>query len=169
MVPERHNAAKVLLFFDVGGSMDPHIRVMEELFSAARTEFKHLEYFYFHNCVYERLWRDNTRRHSETIATWDVLRTFASDDRVLFIGDASMSPYEIVYPGGSVEHWNEEAGQTWMQRVLTQFPRAAWLNPTPQAHWGYTQSIAMIHQAMEGRMYPLTLSGLVGAMTSLVR
>lgn len=169
MVPERHNAAKVLLFFDVGGSMDPHIRVMEELFSAARTEFKHLEYFYFHNCVYERLWRDNTRRHRDTIPTWDVIRTFSSDYRLIFIGDASMSPYEIVYPGGSVEHWNDEAGQAWMARLLEQFPRAAWLNPTPEQHWGYTQSISLVNQMMEERMYPLTLSGLETAMTNLVR
>jgi len=169
MVPERHNAAKVLLFLDSGGSMNPHVKVMEELFSAARTEFKHLEYFYFHNCIYERVWKDNTRRHSEIINTWDVMHTYASDYKVVFVGDASMSPYEIVYPGGSVEHWNEEAGAQWMERMLDIYAHAVWLNPVPEKWWANTQSVGMMRQLMNNRMFPLTLDGLDNAMRELSR
>jgi len=169
MVPERHNAVKVLLFLDVGGSMDPHVRTCEELFSAARTEFKHLEHFYFHNCPYERMWRDNRRRHDEVTATWDVLHTYPHDYKLILVGDASMSPYEITYPGGSVEHWNEEAGATWLQRLVGTYPHAVWLNPVPEGWWEYTTSTRMIQQLMSGRMYPLTLEGLDGAMRELSR
>jgi uncharacterized protein with von Willebrand factor type A (vWA) domain len=167
--PERHNAVKVLLFFDVGGSMDPHIELCEELFSAARTEFKHMEYFYFHNCLYERVWRDNRRRHSEVIPTHDVLHTYPHDYKVIFVGDASMSPYEIVYPGGSVEHWNEEAGEVWMRRLLNIYPHAVWLNPSPEKYWQYTASTGMLKELMENRMFPLTLEGLDAAMRELMR
>ncbi|MEQ8504031.1 MAG: VWA domain-containing protein [Rhodospirillales bacterium] len=169
MVPERHNAVKVLLFLDVGGSMNPHVRMVEELFSAARSEFKHLEYFYFHNCIYERVWKDNIRRRTETIPTWDVLHTYPSDYKIIFVGDASMSPYEIAYAGGSVEHWNEEAGALWMQRMLSVYHRAVWLNPVQEAWWGHTQSVDMIQRLMGGRMYPLTLDGLDRATRELVR
>jgi uncharacterized protein with von Willebrand factor type A (vWA) domain len=169
MVPERRNAVKVLLFLDVGGSMDDHIRVCEELFSAARTEFKHLEFFYFHNCMYERVWKDNRRRHSETLDTWEVLRTYPSDYRVIFVGDATMSPYEIVYPGGSVEHWNEEAGNVWMERMLRLYERAVWLNPQPRDVWDYYESIRVMKDLMEDRMFPLTIHGLDDAMRELGR
>ncbi len=169
MVPERHNAAKVLLFLDVGGSMDMHVKVLEELFSAARMEFKHLEYFYFHNCPYEAVWRDNRRRYNETTPTWDVLHTYPGDYRVIFVGDASMSPYEIAYPGGSVEYWNEESGAVWMDRILRVYPHAAWLNPVREDWWTHTQSIQMIQQLMSGRMFPLTLGGLDEAMRELNR
>lgn len=169
LVPERHNAAKVLLFLDVGGSMDMHVRVLEELFSAARMEFKHLEYFYFHNCPYEGVWRDNRRRHGEVTSTWDVLHTYPSDYRAIFVGDASMSPYEIAYPGGSVEHWNEESGMVWMDRLLRAYSHAVWLNPVKQAWWEHTQSIGMISQLMGERMYPLTIGGLDAAMLELNR
>ncbi|MBM3564801.1 MAG: VWA domain-containing protein [Alphaproteobacteria bacterium] len=169
MVPERHNAVKVLLFLDIGGSMDPHVRMMEELFSAARSEFKHLEYFYFHNCLYERVWKDNVRRHAETVPMAEVLRTYAADYRVLIVGDASMSPYEITHPGGSVEHWNEEAGAVWMQRLLDVYPKAVWLNPVPPAWWGGTASIGIIDRIMGGRMYPTTLNGLEAATRELAR
>jgi uncharacterized protein len=169
MVPERHNAVKVLLFLDVGGSMDPHVQICEELFSAARSEFKHLEYFYFHNCVYERVWCDNRRRHVEPMPTWDVLRTYPHDYKAIFVGDASMSPYEIVDAGGSVERWNDEAGITWLQRLLTVYPRSVWLNPTPEKWWDYTRSIAMIRQIFGERMFPLTLDGLDRAMRCLSR
>ena len=169
MVPERHNAVKVLLFLDVGGSMDDHVKACEELFSAARTEFKHLEYYYFHNCVYESVWRDNARRHDERIPMMEVLRTYPADYKLIFVGDASMSPYEVAYPGGAVEHWNEEPGEVWLRRVLAVWHRAVWLNPVPQASWPYTQSIGMIRQIMENRMYPLTLSGLDAAMSELKR
>ncbi len=169
MVPERRNAVKVLLFLDVGGSMDDHIRVCEELFSAARSEFKHLEFFYFHNCMYERVWKDNRRRHTETLDTWEVLHTYPSDYRVIFVGDATMSPYEIVYPGGSVEHWNEEAGNVWMERVLRIYERAVWLNPQPRDVWDYYESIRVMKELMEDRMYPLTLQGLDDAMRELGR
>lgn len=169
MVPERHNAVKVLLFLDVGGSMDPHVQVCEELFSAARAEFKHLEYFYFHNFVYERLWRDNRRRHAESTPTWDVLHTYPHDYKAIFVGDASMSPYEIVNEGGSVEHWNDEAGITWMQRILTVYPKAVWLNPAPEEWWQYTRSTQMIRQIFSERMFPLTLDGLDRAMRCLGR
>jgi uncharacterized protein with von Willebrand factor type A (vWA) domain len=167
--PERRNAVKVLLFLDVGGSMDWHIQVCEELFSAARTEFKHLEYFYFHNCLYERVWRENRRRFQATTPTFEVLHTYASDYKAIFVGDASMSPYEIVQPGGSVEHMNEEAGEAWMRRVLAAFPHAVWLNPVPEHTWQHTASIRLMRQLMGGRMYPLTLEGLDGAMRELGR
>ena len=167
--PERRNAVKVLLFLDVGGSMDWHVEKAEELFSAARSEFKHFEHYYFHNCPYERLWKENRRRHAETTPTLDVIRTFPSDYRVVFVGDASMSPYEIAMPGGSVEHWNEEAGQVWIERLTSHFAKAVWLNPLPRNQWGYTQSVGMIGRLFEGRMFPLTLEGLDGAMRALVR
>jgi uncharacterized protein with von Willebrand factor type A (vWA) domain len=167
--PERRNAVKVLLFFDVGGSMDWHIKACEELFSAARTEFKHLEYFYFHNCLYERVWRENRRRWQETTPTWDVLHTYAHDYKVIFVGDASMSPYEITVAGGSVEHMNPEPGELWMRRVVNTYPHAVWLNPVPERDWNYTASIRMLRMLMEGRMYPLTLEGLDSAMRELVR
>lgn len=167
LVPERHNAVKVLLFLDVGGSMDDHVRVCEELFSAARGEFKHLEYFYFHNCVYEGVWKDNSRRHSDRTPLLDVLHKYPADYKLILVGDATMSPYEIHYPGGSIEHWNEEAGATWMQRLLDTFPRAIWLNPEPRQRWDYTPSIRMISELMEERMYPLTVRGLEEAMREL--
>ncbi len=169
MVPERRNTIKVLLFFDVGGSMDDHVRICEELFSAARTEFKHMEYFYFHNCLYEGVWKNNHRRHSERIDTWDLLHTYPSDYKVIFIGDASMSPYEISYPGGSVEHMNPEPGSLWLQRLTQVYEHAIWLNPTPEKYWPYTPSIDMIKQLFAERMYPLTLEGLDTAMRELVR
>ena len=167
MVPERHNATKVLLFLDIGGSMDDHVRICEELFSAAGSEFKHLEYFYFHNCVYESVWKDNRRRHDERIPTMDVLHKYPADYKLILVGDATMSPYEIQHPGGSVEHWNEEAGATWMQRLLNNYPKAIWLNPEPVQRWPYTQSIQMLSQMMENRMYPLTISGLERGMRAL--
>jgi uncharacterized protein with von Willebrand factor type A (vWA) domain len=167
MVPERHNAVKVLLFLDIGGSMDDHIRTCEQLFSAARVEFKHLEYFYFHNFLYERVWRDNRRRAAERLATWEVLHTYPHDYKVIFVGDATMSPYEIVYPGGSVEHSNEEAGAVWMQRLLTVYPQTIWLNPQPEAVWDYHESIRITRQLMGERMFPLTLEGLDRGMRQL--
>jgi hypothetical protein len=169
LVPERHNTVKVLLYFDIGGSMDPHVRLCEELFSAARTEFKHMEHYYFHNCLYEEVWRDNRRRHHEKLATWDVLRKFGADYKVIFIGDATMSPYELTYPGGSVEHWNEEPGALWLSRVTQTFASCVWLNPTPQAHWDYSPSIGLVRELLSGRMFPLTLSGLDAAMRELGR
>lgn len=169
MRAERHNAVKVLIFFDVGGSMSPHVRTMEELFSAVRSEFKHLEYFYFHNFLYERVWRDNRRRQTNTTPTWEVLRTFPHDYKVVIVGDASMSPYEIVMPGGSVEHWNEEAGAVWLQRLLRVYPKTVWLNPIKKDWWGHTQSVSMIQNLMEDRMFPLTLAGLEDAMRELAR
>jgi hypothetical protein len=169
LVPERHNLVKVLLFFDVGGSMDAHIRVCEELFSAARSEFKHMEFFYFHNCLYEAVWKDNRRRHNEIIPTWDVLHKFPQDYKVVFVGDATMSPYEITYPGGSVEHWNEEAGGVWLDRVGQIYPHVVWLNPIPTKHWEYTPSIGLMRQLLADRMYPLTLAGLDSAMRELGR
>jgi uncharacterized protein with von Willebrand factor type A (vWA) domain len=167
--PERRNAVKVLLFLDVGGSMDWHIEKAEELFSAARSEFKHFEHFYFHNCVYERVWKENRRRQQETIPTQDIIRTYGSDYRVVFVGDASMSPYEIVMQGSSVEHWNDEAGQVWLNRILTHFPKSVWLNPVPENHWGYTQSIAILRRIFAQRMFPLSLEGIDNAMRALVR
>jgi len=169
MRPERHNAVKVLLFFDIGGSMDWHVKAVEELFSAARSEFKHMEHFYFHNCLYERVWKENRRRWNETTPTWDVLHTYPHDYKVIFVGDAAMSPYEIVAAGGSVEHYNEEAGQLWMERVMRTYSACVWLNPTPEGEWEHTQSIRMLRQVMGGRMYPLTLEGLDQAMRELVR
>ena len=167
--PERRNAVKVLLFLDVGGSMDWHIEQAEELFSAARAEFKHFEHFYFHNCPYERVWRENRRRHDQTIPTWDILRTYPSDYRCVFVGDAAMSPYEIVQQGGSVEHWNEEAGEVWMKRLIERFPKSVWLNPVPQVRWSYTHSTGLIGNLMGGRMFPLTLEGLERAIKALSR
>ena len=169
MRPERHNAIKVLLFLDIGGSMDDHVRICEELFSAARSEFKHLEHFYFHNCVYESVWKDNRRRHGERLALWDVINRFGPDYKLVFVGDASMSPYEIERPGGSVEHWNEEPGRIWLERLLNTWPRAAWINPLAEQYWGYTPSIRLIDQLMGGRMFPLTIDGLERAMRSLSR
>jgi hypothetical protein len=169
MVPERHNAVKVLLFLDVGGSMDDHIRVCEELFSAARTEFKHLEYFYFHNFIYETVWKDNRRRHAERITTWQVLHTYPHDYKLIVVGDATMSPYEIAYPGGSVEHNNEEPGAVWLKRLLDVYGHAAWLNPQPENRWEYYESIGMTRQLMGERMYPLTLAGLEEGMKALAR
>ncbi|MDD9876353.1 MAG: VWA domain-containing protein [Magnetovibrio sp.] len=169
MVPERHNAVKVLLFLDVGGSMNPHVKTLEELFSAARAEFKHLEYFYFHNCLYERVWKDNRRRHTDTTPTWEVLHTYPHDYKVIFVGDASMSPYEIVYPGGSVEHWNEEAGAVWIERLTRIYEHAVWINPIKEAWWDNTQSVGMMKQLMGDRMYPLTIDGLDRAMRELSR
>ncbi|WP_027856358.1 vWA domain-containing protein [Marinobacterium jannaschii] len=160
MVPERHNAAKVLIFFDVGGSMDPYIRTCEELFSAARSEFKHLEYFYFHNCIYERLWQDNSRRFNDTISTEEVIRTYGSDYRVVIVGDASMSPYELTHRHGSVEHLNDEPGQVWLQRILDSWEKVIWLNPSNERFWHYTQSLQMIRQQVGNHMYPLTLEGM---------
>jgi uncharacterized protein with von Willebrand factor type A (vWA) domain len=160
MVAERRNAVKLLLFLDIGGSMDDHVRITQELFSAARSEFKHFEYFYFHNCPYERVWRENRRRRETTLATEEVLRTYGPAYRCVFVGDASMSPYEIIQPGGSVEHWNPEPGRVWMQRLTGHYRRAAWLNPVAEEDWRYVQSVGMMRELMEGRMYPLTLAGL---------
>ncbi|WP_432450203.1 vWA domain-containing protein [Aliiroseovarius marinus] len=167
--PERRNAVKVLLFLDVGGSMDPYIKLVEELFSAARAEFKHLEYYYFHNCLYEGVWRDNARRWNDQTPTWDVLRTYGSDYKCIFVGDASMSPYEIAYRGGANEHWNDETGQTWLQRAREQWPDHLWLNPLPETHWRYTQSVQMISEIFEGRMVPMTLEGIERGMKELGR
>ncbi len=169
MVPERHNAVKVLLFLDVGGSMDPHVRVCEELFSAARTEFKHLEYFYFHNFLYESVWKNNIRRHNERTMTLDLMHKYSHDYKVVIIGDASMSPYEIMQPGGSVEHWNEEAGDVWLRRLRQTYDKCIWLNPVPEPEWQYTQSINITNQLMEGKMFPLTLNGLEQGMAELSR
>ncbi len=169
MVAERHNAVKVLLFLDVGGSMESYVRICEELFSAARTEFKHLEYFYFHNFIYESVWRDNRRRNAERTPTFQVLHKYPHDYKLIFVGDASMSPYEIGYPGGSVEHHNEEPGAVWLRRMLDVYPHAAWLNPTPEDRWDYYESTGMIRQLMGERMYPLTLDGLTRAMRGLAR
>jgi len=167
--PERRNTVKVLLFFDVGGSMDWHIKISEELFSAASSEFKHMEYFYFHNCLYESVWRDNARRHVDRIPTWDVLHTYPADYKVIFVGDASMSPYEIALAGGSVEHWNDEPGAAWVQRVTDVYKSAVWLNPVPQHLWSYTASIGAMERLLEGRMFPLTLEGIDEAMRELMR
>jgi uncharacterized protein len=169
MRPERRNAVKVLLFLDVGGSMDPHIKLCEELFSAAKTEFKNLEFFYFHNCMYESVWKDNKRRNNERTSTLELMHKFPHDYKVVFVGDASMSPYEISQPGGSVEHWNEEAGAVWMTRLLDVYPHSIWLNPVPETHWQYSQSTELLKQLMENRMYPLTIDGLDQAMRELVR
>ena len=167
MMAERRNAIKVLLLFDVGGSMDYHVQVSEALFSAARGEFKHLEYYYFHNFLYERLWKDNRRRHNEVLPTVEFMRTYNADYRVIFVGDATMSPFEISTPGGSVEHWNEEAGSTWIQRVLERFPHAVWLNPEPQSHWNRVPSIKLTYQLMGERMFPLTVEGIGNAIKQL--
>lgn len=167
--PERRNAVKVLLFFDVGGSMDPHIRVVEELFSAARAEFKHLAHYYFHNCLYEGVWRDNTRRWNDQTPTWEILNTYGPDYKVLFVGDAAMSPYEVAMPGGANEHWNPEAGSVWLSRVREKWPDAVWINPLPEKHWQYTQSIQMIREIFDARMFPMTLDGLDRAVRDLGR
>ncbi len=169
MVPERHNAVKVLLFLDIGGSMDEHVKVCEELFSAVKTEFKHLEFFYFHNCPYEAMWKDNRRRWSEKTPTHQLLRTYGPDYKAVFVGDASMSPYEIVQPGGSVEHFNEEAGQVWLQRLTEHFRRSIWINPVEEGRWGWTQSIGLIERLMGRRMFPLTLDGLDRGIRALSR
>ncbi|SMY09664.1 vWA domain-containing protein [Flavimaricola marinus] len=168
--PERRNAVKVLLFLDVGGSMDPHVKVVEELFSAARSEFKTLEHFYFHNCLYEGVWRDNARRWNAQVPTWEVLRTYGSDYKCIFVGDASMSPYEIAIPGGANEHWNKEAGEVWLKRAFAQWPGHVWINPVPQEQWRYTQSIDMIRQTIgPDQMVPMTLAGLTAGMQALGR
>ena len=169
MVPERHNAVKVLLFLDVGGSMDPYIRECEQLFSAARNEFKHLEYFYFHNCVYEKVWRSNTRRFSESIPTLELLHTYGRDYRVIFVGDAAMSPYELLAENGSVEHWNKEPGQIWLQRIINTWEKVIWLNPSEPDYWKYSSSTQHIGQLLEGRMFPLTLTGLDEGIAILSR
>ncbi len=167
--PERRNAVKVLLLLDIGGSMDDHIRAVEELFSAAKSEFKHLEHFYFHNCLYEFVWRDNARRWTERMPTWDILRTYGSDWKCIFVGDAAMSPYEIKIPGGANEHWNEESGEVWLERARRQWPDHLWINPTPEPQWRFTQSIGMISQQFEGRMVPMTLEGLSRGIKELGR
>jgi len=167
MVPERHNAVKVLLFLDVGGSMDDHVRVCEELFSATRSEFKHLEYFYFHNFVYESVWKDNRRRHTERIPTMEVMHTYGADYKLVFVGDATMSPYEILQPGGSIEHWNDEPGAAWIRRLLASYPRHAWLNPEPEDRWDWTPSVKITRELVDDRMYPLTIGGLDRAMRAL--
>lgn len=167
LVPERHNAVKVLLLLDIGGSMDEHVKTCAELFTAVRAEFKHLEVFYFHNCVYEAVWQDNRRRQTERTPTHKLLNSYGPDYKLIIVGDAAMSPYEILRSGGSVEHWNDEAGVVWLQRLLSTWRRAVWINPTTQAQWSYTQSIGMVREIMEQRMYPLTLKGLDEAMTEL--
>lgn len=167
MRPERRNRVKVLMFIDVGGTMDPHVKVSEELFSAAKNEFKHLEYFYFHNFLYERVWRDNRRGRNEFISTWEVLNTYSSDYKVIFVGDATMSPYEVTEPGGSVEHWNDEAGAVWFQRLMDQFSDVVWLNPENQERWPQTMSTQLIYKLIDGRMFPMTLAGLDRAMDTL--
>jgi len=169
MVPEKRNAVKVLLFFDIGGSMDDYVRSCEELFSAARTEFKHLEYFYFHNFIYESVWKDNRRRNNERLPLGQILHKYAADYKLIFVGDATMSPYEITYPGGSVEHFNEEAGAVWIQRLLDVYTKAVWINPTPLDRWKYHESISVTRQVMGDRMFPLTLSGLEKAMSALAK
>ena len=169
MRPERHNAVKLLLFLDVGGSMEGHVRTCEELFSAAKSEFKNLEFFYFHNCIYEGVWKDNARRFMERTPTFDLLHKFGHDYKLVIVGDAAMSPYEISHLGGSIEHMNEEAGAVWIARLCETYPAAAWLNPTPEQHWGYSQSTLMLKGLMKDRMYPLTLAGLDDAMRGLGR
>jgi uncharacterized protein with von Willebrand factor type A (vWA) domain len=167
MVPERHNVIKILLLLDIGGSMDDHVKTCEELFTAARTEFKHLEHFYFHNCPYEALWRDNRRRFNEHVGTLEVMRTYASDYKLILVGDATMSPYEITAAGGGIEHWNQEPGSVWLQRLLKAYPKFVWINPQPKGRWRHTASVEMIREMLEGRMYPLTLSGLDDAIDAL--
>ena len=169
MRPERHNAVKVLMFLDIGGTMDDHIKLCEELFSAAKTEFKHLEYFYFHNCLYDYVWKDNRRRHSERTRIFDIMHKYGHDYKLVFVGDATMSPYEIAYPGGSIEHNNDEPGAVWLKRMLDVYHHAVWLNPTTEERWGYYESIGMVRQLMAERMFPLTLGGLDRAMRALAR
>lgn len=168
MRPERRNAVKMLMFFDVGGSMDWHVQMAEELFSAARTEFKHLRYVYFHNCLYENVWTNNVRRRTELISTWDVFNTYPTDYKVILVGDASMSPYEITHIGGAVEHMNPEAGATWLTRLTERFPHCVWINPVPQDQWRWTPSIEIIRRLMDGRMFPMTVDGLDEAMRELM-
>ena len=167
MAPERHNAVKVLLCLDIGGSMDDHVRICEETFSAASSEFKYLEYFYFHNFVYEDMWKDNRRRQSEKTSTLDITHKYTSDYKLIFVGDATMSPYEIAYPGGSVEHWNEEPGAVWIKRLLNTYPKAIWLNPEPKNRWDYTPSVKLVRDLMDDRMYPLTIAGLEKGIKAL--
>ncbi len=167
MRPERHNKVKVLLFFDIGGSMDDHIKLCEEMFSAAKSEFKHMEYFYFHNCLYDYVWKDNRRRHAERTPTVDIMHKYGHDYKLIFVGDATMSPYEILQPGGSIEYSNDEAGAVWMRRMLNTYPKAIWLNPEPEQLWPYRQSISVIREIMESRMYPITIEGLARAMRYL--
>ena len=169
MVPERHNSVKVLLFFDVGGSMDPHVRVCEELFSAARSEFKHLKYYYFHNFLYESVWTKSHRRHSETTSTYEILNKYAKDYKVIFVGDATMAPYEITHIGGRIEHYNEEAGASWLKRIEEQFEHMVWINPTPKDYWEHSYSIEIVKELVESRMFPLTVKGLEKAMTLLTK
>ncbi len=169
LVPERHNAVKVLLLFDIGGTMDPFVKICEELFSAARSEFKHMETFYFHNCLYESVWKDNRRRNNERTMTWDLLRKYTKDYKVIFIGDGMMAPYEVTHVGGSVEHWNDEAGAVWLQRVRDTFDKVVWLNPVPDSQWGWSGSLKAVRDIMEDDMYPLTLNGLENAMRHLTR
>jgi len=169
MRPERHNAVKVLMFLDIGGTMDDHIKLCGELFSAAKTEFKHLEYFYFHNCLYDYVWKDNRRRHSERTRTFDIMHKYGHDYKLVFVGDATMSPYEILQPGGSIEYSNDEAGVVWMKRMLEVYPKAVWINPEPEEIWGYRQSIGIVKELMNGRMYPTTLEGLERAMKLLAK
>ncbi len=169
MQPERHNTIKVLMLLDVGGTMDDHIKQTEELFSATKSEFKHLEFYYFHNCVYDHLWKNNRRRHSERFATWDIIRKYNQDYRLIFVGDATMSPYEILQPGGSVEYNNEEPGAMWLRRLVERFPKFAWLNPEPEGVWEYRQSISVIKQILHNRMYPVTIQGLERAMRELTK
>lgn len=168
MKPERHNAVKLLMFFDIGGSMDDHIKICEQLFSAVHTEFKHLEFFYFHNCLYEKVWQNNQRRRTETIDLYDVLHKYSSDYKVIFVGDATMGPYEITYPGGSVEHWNQESGEVWLRRVLEHFDKAIWLNPQPEEAWRYYHSIGIINEIFEQRMFGLTVAGLTQGIKKLL-
>lgn len=167
--PERRNAVKVLLFLDIGGSMDGHVKLVEELFSAASTEFKHMEHFYFHNCLYEGVWKDNARRWDAQTPTWEVIRTFGSDYKCVFVGDAAMSPYEIVQPGGAVEHWNQESGEVWLRRALDQWTSSVWINPTPEIRWQYSHSTSLIQQIFADRMYSMTLQGIEGAMKELTK
>ena len=169
MVPERHNNVKVLVFMDIGGTMDAHVKVCEELFSAIKTEFKHLEFFYFHNFIYESVWKDNLRRHQDRIQTLDILHKFGEDYKVIFVGDATMAPYEVTEPGGSVEHWNEEAGSTWMLRFMEKYRKLVWLNPYPETHWEYTTSTDQILKLVDNRMYPLTVKGIEDGMRYLSR
>ncbi len=169
MRPERHNAVKVLMFLDIGGSMDDHVKLCEELFSAAKTEFKHLEYFYFHNCLYDYVWKDNRRRHSERARTFDIMHKYGHDYKLVFVGDATMSPYEVLQPGGSIEYSNDEAGAVWLKRMLEVYPRAVWLNPEPEEIWPYRQSIGILREIMGGRMYATTIEGLERAMRALVK
>ena len=169
MRPERHNAVKVLMFLDIGGSMDDHVKLCEELFSAAKTEFKHLEYFYFHNCLYDYVWKDNRRRHSERTRTFDILHKYGHDYKLVFVGDATMSPYEVLQPGGSIEYSNDEAGAVWLKRMLDVYPRAVWLNPEPEEIWPYRQSVGILREIMGGRMYATTIDGLERAMRALVK